>query len=270
MSFDAFRSAIAGAKVYELAHQLDMTIPVSPNHPGYKMALQRRHGDNVRADGASASNEMIVIGGHTGTHIDALSHVSQDGKLHGGVDAFANQTGGKHKLKGMETVKPFFCRGILADVAGYKGADALDPATKITADDLKATFAKQGVAEPGKGDCVIVRSGWTKHWGDTHNYLGHESGVPGPDVSAAAYLAEKGIAVTGHDSMAYEWLAPGAGHSLLPVHRIFLVENGIHIIENLNMDELAAAKIYEFLFVCLPLPFVGATGSPVRPVAIVS
>ena len=270
MSFDAFRSAVAGAKVYELAHHLDMSIPVSPNHPGYKMALQRRHGDNVRADGASASNEMILIGGHTGTHIDALSHVSQDGKLHDGVDAFANQTGGRHKQKGMETAQPLFCRGILADIAGLKGVDALEPGTKVTADDLKDAFAKQGVAEPAKGDCVIVRSGWSKHWGDAHSYLGHDSGVPGPDISAAAYLAEKGIAVTGHDSMAYEWLAPGAGHSLLPVHRIFLVENGIHIIENLNMDALAAARVYEFLFVCLPLPFVGATGSPVRPIAVVS
>ena len=68
--------------------------------------------------------------------------------------------------------------------------------------------------------------------------------------------------------MAYEHLPPGAGHALLPVHRSLLVEHGIHIIENLDMERLAADKIYEFLFVCLPLKFVGATGSPVRPIAV--
>ncbi|MGC1210814.1 MAG: cyclase family protein, partial [Micromonospora sp.] len=70
-------------------------MPCSPNHPGFRMSLIRRHGDMVRPDGGSAANEMIVTGGHVGTHVDALSHVSHDGKLHGGVDAAAAQTGGR-------------------------------------------------------------------------------------------------------------------------------------------------------------------------------
>ncbi len=99
-------------------------------------------------------------------------------------------------------------------------------------------------------------------------YLGHDSGVPGPDVSAGEWLAHMGASVTGHDSMAYEHLVPGAGHALLPVHRILLVEHGIHILENVNMEELAANRVYEFLFVCLPLKLAGGTGSPVRPIAV--
>ena len=68
--------------------------------------------------------------------------------------------------------------------------------------------------------------------------------------------------------MAFEQIPAGGGHRVLPVHRVLLVEHGIHIIENVNAEELAAARAYTFTFVCLPLRLVGATGSPVRPIAI--
>jgi hypothetical protein len=93
----------ANARVIDLANPIEAGMPVSPNHPGFKMALQRRHGDMVRADGGSAANEMIMIGGHTGTHVDALCHVSHQGKLHGGVDALGAQQGGRFRSLGVET-----------------------------------------------------------------------------------------------------------------------------------------------------------------------
>ncbi|MBV9120732.1 MAG: cyclase family protein [Chloroflexi bacterium] len=259
---------IGNARVFDLAHPLEQNMPVSPNHPGFRMALQRRHGDMVRPDGGSASNEMIVMGGHTGTHLDALCHVSQDGKLFGGIDAAAAQTGARFNKLGLETVPPFVCRGVLLDVAAYQGVDCLPAATPITAADLQATASAQGTSLAGVG-AVLVRSGWTRHWTSPHAYLGEESGVPGPDVSAAEFIANAGTKVTGHDSMAYECLAPGAGHRVLPVHRVLLVERGIHIIENVAMEELSRARQYEFLFVVASLKIVGGTGSPVRPLAIV-
>ncbi|MFN8534302.1 MAG: cyclase family protein [Dehalococcoidia bacterium] len=268
MTFAAWRPLLEASQVFDLSQPLEPTIPVSPNHPGFKMALLRRHGDSVRADGVTAANEMIVLGGHTGTHIDALSHVGYQGTLHGGVDAARAQTGGRFNQLGVETIEPILCRGVLLDVAGYRGVKTLPPAEKITADELRQVAERQGIAEPGTGDAVLIRSGWARHWGDPETYLGHESGVPGPDVSAAEYLAQRGVRVTGHDSMAYEWLAPGAGHSLLPAHKILLVDAGAHIIENVNMERIAAAGVYEFLFVCTPLRFVGATGCPVRPLAV--
>jgi kynurenine formamidase len=258
---------IAGGRVYELGHSLEPTIPVSPNHPGFRMSLLRRHGDLVRGDGGSASNEMIVMGGHTGTHLDALSHVSQDGKLHGGVDAMAAQTGGRFKELGLETVEPIFCRGVLLDVAGHRGVDALPAGEAITAEELEAVARAEGVELP-PGGAVLVRSGWARHWDDPPTYLGHASGVPGPDQGAAAWIAAARPRVTGHDSMAYEHLPPGAGHAFLPAHRVLLVEHGVHILENVDLERLAADRIYEFLFVCLPLRIVGATGSPVRPIAV--
>jgi kynurenine formamidase len=260
-------AGILHGQVFDLAHPLDATMPVSPNQPGYRMALLRRHGDVVRPDGGSAANEMLVLGGHSGTHLDALAHVSHDGQLFGGKDAEEAQKGGRFTHLGVETVAPIFCRGVLLDVAGWRGAPV--PAGEpITRADLEETALSQGIAELPKGGAVLVRSGWARHWADPLAYLGHASGVPGPDVAAAEWLVQAAPLVSGHDSMAYEHLPPGAGHALLPVHRLLLVEHGIHIIENLDLETLAAARVYEFLFVCLPLKFVGATGSPVRPIAV--
>jgi kynurenine formamidase len=65
-------------------------------------------------------------------------------------------------------------------------------------------------------------------------------------------------------------LPAGKGHSILPAHRVLLVEHGIYIIEAMALEELAAAEVYEFTFVLVPLRLIGATGSPVRPLALVS
>jgi kynurenine formamidase len=253
--------------VYDLAHPLDPAMPVSPNHPGYRMALLRRHGDVVRADGGSAANEMIVMGGHTGTHLDGLAHVSHNGKLHGGVDANVAQTGGRFSSLGMESVAPIVCRGVILDVAGACSSETLGAGAAVSAADLERVAAAQKTEVRGAG-AILVRTGWSRKWGDPEAYLGHNTGVPGIDVSGARWIASQSPRVAGGDTMAFEQIAPGQGHALLPVHGVLLVECGIHILENLDLERLAADKRYEFLFLCLPLPFVGATGSPVRPVAV--
>jgi kynurenine formamidase len=258
---------MAQAKIYDLAQPLEAQMPVSPNHPGFKLALMRRHGDMVRADGGSASNEMIMLGGHTGTHVDALCHVSHHDKLYGGVDAQAAQRGGRFSVHGVETIPITVCRGVMLDIPALKGVDALAPGTPITADDLRAAAARQNV-EVQTGDAVLIRSGWPKHWKDAPLFVGHEHGVPGPDESAAHWLVEHKARITGAETIAYECIYPEIGHALLPVHRILLVENGIHIIEVMNLTSLAENKVYEFLFVLTPLKVVGATGIPVRPIAL--
>jgi kynurenine formamidase len=243
-------------------------MPVSPNHPGFKMALMRRHGDMVRADGGSAANEMIMIGGHTGTHVDALCHVSHQGRLFGGQDAYEAQRGGRFSALGVEQIPIVVGRGVLLDVAGLHGVDVLPPAHPITAGELEAAASRQGV-DVRAGDAVLVRSGWALHWSDPERFLGHRDGVPGPDESAAEWLAGHRVRVTGAETIAYECIPAGQGDAFLPVHRLLLVEHGIHIIEGLNLTELAREAVFEFLFVLTPLKIVGATGSPVRPVAVV-
>ena len=120
------------------------------------------------------------------------------------------------------------------------------------------------------GDAALIRTGWARHFGNATAYLGHESGVPGPTEQAARWLVERGVRVTGADTIAYEHIPAGAGHSLLPVHRLLLVEHGIHIVEVMNLEQIAAAGVCEFLFILAPLKIVGATGSPVRPLAVVT
>lgn len=255
-----------GFEIYSLGRPLFNGMPQSPNHPPFRMSLQRRHGDFVRADGGSAASEIILTGGHVGTHVDALAHVSQDGRLHGGVDAFESQKGGTFSDFGVDTVGPFFCRGVLLDVPVRLGLDACEPAYEIRASDLAAAAEGLSIA---KGDVVLIRTGWGGRWADRDAFFGLDTGVPGPGEEAAKWLASLEIRAAGSDTIAFERIAPGAGHSLLPVHRILLVEAGIHIIETLDLEGLARSGAAEFLFVMAPLLIVGATGSPVTPLAVV-
>ncbi|TCJ97101.1 cyclase family protein [Nocardia alba] len=258
-----------GVRLIELGQPFFTGMPCSPNHPGFRMTLARRHGDMVRADGGSAAAEIIVTGGHVGTHIDALSHVSQDGLLHGGIDAARAQRGGGFSSHGAEQLPGFLCRGVLLDIAALHGTDILPGGYEITDTDLAAAADRAGITvEPG--DAVLLRTGWARRFDDAATYLGAASGVPGAGVAAARWLAERGIRATGADTTAYERLAPGAGHSLLPVHRILLVESGIPILEHLALEEIARQALPEFVFVLAPLRIVGGTGSPVRPLAAVT
>jgi len=267
---DPLMSAVAaGVRHVELGHPYFTGMPCSPNHPGFRMTLIRRHGDMVRPDGGSAANEIIVTGGHVGTHVDALSHVSDCGKLNGDVDAYEAQAGGRFKDKGAEQIPFMMTRGILLDIAGLHGVDTLPAGYAITAADLQNAAELAGVT-PRRGDVVLVRSGWARHFENQDVYLGQTDGVPGPNEEAAQWLADFGIVATGSDTTAYENIPAGKGHSVLPVHRILLVQNGIHIIEHLNLEDAAAQKLTEFTFVMAPLRIVGGTGSPVRPVAVVS
>lgn len=256
------------SRVYDLAQPFQNGMPQSPNHPRFHLALARRHGDGVREGGGSAAGEILVLGGHVGTHVDALCHVSQDGLLHGGVNADDAQRGGRFSELGIDTVAPFVARGILLDIARLLGVDILPGGTAITAGQLEAAAERAGV-RPRHGDVVLVRTGWARNWDDADAFVGAASGVPGPGEEAAAWLATYGIRATGTDTIAYETLAPGAGHARLPVHRLLLVEHGIHIIETLQLEELARDGVGEFLFVAAPLKIVGGTGSPLRPLALV-
>lgn len=267
MSLNSLLGALGKTRVFDLAQPIEAGMPVSPNHPGFKMALQRRHGDTVRAGGGSAANEMMMLGGHTGTHIDALCHVSHGGKLHGNVDAYEAQKGGRFQSHGVEKIPITVARGVLFDIPGLRGIDCLAPGEAITASDLESAARRQGI-ECREGDVALIRSGWTKHWGDPETFLGHQGGVPGPDESAAAWMIERRVRMTGAETIAYEWIPAGRGHALLPVHRMLLVETGVHIMEGMNLAPLSEAGVFEFLFVVAPLKIVGATGVPVRPFAI--
>lgn len=262
-------AALADARVVDLAQPMRRGMPQSPNHPPFQMALVRRHGDYVRADGGSAANEIIVTGGHVGTHVDALAHVSHDGRLHGGVEADAVMSHEGFSQHGIDTFTPYVGRGVLLDVARLHGVDVLPAGYGVTAEDLAGAAQAAGV-EVREGDAVLIGTGWSRRWNDGPAFIGHDDGVPGPDVSAAQWLADRGVRVAGGETIAFEQIKPGEGHALLPVHRMFLVEHGINIVETMKLDELLDAGVAEFLLVLAPLRVVGATGAPVRPLAVLT
>lgn len=261
--------ALAGARVIDLSHPYLRGMPVSPNHPPFQMTLIRRHGDMVREDGGSAANEVIITGGHVGTHLDALGHVSHDGLLHGGVDAAAAQSHLGLGVLGIETVAPIVCRGILLDIAALHGKPVVAAGHEITPEELDAAAQAAGV-DVRAGDAVLIRTGWATHWEDPEAFRGIATGTPGPGEEGARWLAERGVRLAGAETIAFEVTRPRRGHAVLPAHRVLLVEAGIHIIEVMNLSDLAASGAAEFAFIVSPLRIVGATGSPVRPIALVA
>lgn len=260
-----------GVEILDLSHPLFKGMPQSLRHPGFEHAITRRHGDAgaVRFDGSSGATDMIVMGTHLATHIDALAHISQDGKLHGGVDAGEAQSSGRFVQHGIETVAPFLTRGILLDVARAKGVRTLPPAYEITREDLAEAAEAAGVL-PTPGCVVLIRTGWSVHWPDRDAFMGGVDGVPGIGASGAEWLAGFGPRACGDDTIAFD-VVPAGGDPmhLLPSHRILIVEGGIHIIELMNLEGISERGVHEFCFVLSPLRIVGATASPVRPLAVI-
>ena len=267
---DALLAALgAGVRVYDLARPMEVGMPQSPNHPQFRLTMPRRHGDMVRDDGGSAANDLLVTGTHVGTHVDALGHVSHCGELYGGVSAEETQRGGRLNTHGVDTIRPVVCRGILLDVPAALGVECCAPGQEITAADLDRAVQRQGTV-PGPGEVVLVRSGWGSRWGSGAAFVGAQSGVPGVAEEGARWLAAHSPRAVGADTIAFERIVPGVGHALLPAHRVLLVESGVNIIETMDLEVLAADAVHEFLFVMTPLNLVGATGSPVRPLALVA
>lgn len=265
---DALLDAVtAGVQVFDLSRQLRVGMPQSHNHPQFWHTLPRRHGDMVRTDGGSAANDLITMGTHVGTHIDALAHVSHDGLLNGGANAQDSCLGGKYVEHGVHTIEPMVRRGLLLDVPRSLGMDDLPGGHEVTVDQLEKCVEAQGTPV-GEGDVVFIRTGWGKKFAEGAAYMGHDTGVPGIGEPGALWLAEKKVHATGSDTIAFEVQHPGAPHTVLPAHRVLLVDSGIYIIEALDLEEAADAGAHEFTLFLAPLNIYGATGSPVRPLAM--
>jgi kynurenine formamidase len=251
------------AKVYDLAQPYYVGMPHHPVHPPFLFGLNKKHGEYVAPGGGSSASEALGLGGHVGTHIDALCHFSKDGKLHGGHTAAEVQSysAGLSTLS-IDTVTPILRRGVLLDIAGHQGADALPADFMISPDHLETVARAQGV-EIRRGDVVLLRTGWARYWDDAARFIAQVRG-PGPGEAAARWLSARAIFAAGSDTVAFEFVP---AHPM-PVHVHLLVESGIHIIECLNLEQLAAERVYEFLFVAAPLKIRGGTGSPIRALAV--
>ena len=245
-------------RIYDLAQPYFTGMPHHPTHPPFLFGLVKQHGEYVTPAGNSSASDALALGSHNGTHIDALSHFSCGGKLHGGFDVVAEQsyTGGMRKHSA-DTIEPIYRRGVLLDFA----ADGPLPADRtITPADLDAAAR----VEIRPGDVVLLRTGWAQYFADPARFVSQVRG-PGPGLAGARWLSDRGIFAAGSDTLAFEKV-PDAD---MPVHVHLLCESGIHIIENLDLEQLARDRVYEFTFIAAPLKIQGATGAPVRPIAVV-
>ena len=254
--------ALAAARVFDIGQPYFPGMPHHPAHPPFLQGLTKAHGEYCFAGGGSSAAESIALGGHVGTHIDALCHFSRDGLLHGGFSAEeAASPGPGYGRHGVETIAPIVRRGVLLDAAGARGVEILPEDASLGADELERIASRQEV-EIRAGDVVLVRTGWGRLWGDARAYINGVRG-PRPDAAAPHRLSGKRIFARGSDTIAFEVIPNPA----MPVHIHLLVESGIHILEALDLEGLAAARVYEFAFVAAPLKIVGGTGAPIRPLA---
>ena len=261
---------VLGRRVYDLEQPRTSRMPIHPAHrPGYLYHLHRRHRDTYdpqhQGPRSGASGTLLMME-HSGTHIDALSHQASDLTLYGGIEVTPRvETPLGFTAHGIETMAPIVARGVLLDVAAARGTDPLPPHYRVTAADLEAAANRAGIAVR-QGDALLVRTGYARIWDDEARYLS----AAGVGREGSLWAAERKVGCVGTDNMTWDEIEerdPETGAGLFG-HLHLLARCGIPIIENLMLEDLSRDGLSEFLFVCAPLKCVGATGSPVRPIAI--
>jgi kynurenine formamidase len=261
---------LARARTFDLEQPRFAGMPIHPAHkPGYLYALHRRHRDTYRPQQhgpRSGSSGILTMMEHSGTHIDALCHQACDLRLHGNVAVEEVERSDGFTAYGAETMAPIVGRGVLLDVARWKQVELLPQNYAITADDLIGC-ARDTDVMPNAGDVLLVRTGFATRWLAEAEYLN----AAGVSKSANIWVAEQKVRAVGADNMAWDCMSERDPDTKMALfgHAHLLVTHGIHIIENLNLEELASAGHREFCFVAIPLKFRGATGSPVRPLALI-
>jgi len=222
--------------------------------------------------GPFAANELRAHEGYfngeldqVGTQFDALGHIGVGERFYNGFHL--SDLGDQHGLThlGVEHVGPIVTRGVLIDVAGYKGVERLEGGYEITAADLEGALARQGT-EIREGDAVLFHTGWGALW-DADKVAFNGPG-PGIGLEAAQFLIDKKIVMVGSDNGGVE-VVPNPDPTLaFPVHQLLITQNGIYILEAIITEDLARDSAYEFAFVFAPLRLKGASGSPGNPIAI--
>ena len=270
-------SSIRSGKIYDLSVEYFVGMPSfhQLGDPSYQYWLTHTpHGtivDNPNGLGEAMNKKVSYTGDaismytHMGTHIDALNHFGLNGKIWNGFSPEEHLGDKGWKKTGAETIPPIIARGILLDIPAYKQTENLSPNYRITADDIKGAALKQNI-DIKKGDVVLIRTGQAVHYDEAEKYL---HAYPGINLSAVKYLAEeKEVMLLGADNLSFEAFPPERNDNWVPVHTYLLAEKGIMFIEQMYLEDLSKDSIFEFTFIAASLKLRGASGSPMRPLAI--
>src|SRR5262245_28120209 len=270
---------VTGARVFDLAPVWDENSTIASVNPPYSMFLNATHSSTFGTFGdgkLSFTSEIQQFSGqHGAPSIDAIGHIGREGKLFGGVDAFAATADtrgiGRSGVGANLDIAHYpngrlVTRGVMLDVARFINGNLtpLPDQFEITAQHLDRTAKAQKV-DLERGDTILIRTGWGQYFSANSDlYKGDNS--PGPGVDGARFLVQAGAAAVGADTLTFEQrppiFMPGTPQfQVFPVHMLLIADNGINIIENYFLEELADARVYEFLLVVPPLKIRGGTGS---------
>jgi kynurenine formamidase len=262
-------SLVRTGKVYSLAIPLQSeNVPVLPPRSAPQHYMRMDGGDYAaglkRKGGFQTSDDYIALGTHTTTHIDALAHVWYDDRLYNDFSAnTVRSNGAKHC--GIDKLRHLVGRGVLIDLCAHRNVPHLASGDIIKPEHIEDCAKAQGT-EIRQGDILLVRTGWM----GVFKRDGREAffkGEPGIGRNAAEWIGNKGVAAVGCDNWGVE-VIPVEGDIPGPVHRRLIRDFGVYLMELFDLDELAADRVHEFLFVAAPLRITGGVGSPLNPLAI--
>jgi len=263
--------------VYDLDPGRWPGMPIWAGHPPFQVMTYRTP-NGIRVGGdqewLNGQNNQVKVGliselmmgtNHTGSHVDALGHITiEDDSWHNG-NTTDNLSDFGPTVGDAASMSPFITRGLMVDVAAHLGVQRLAKSHPITLEEFQGALDAQSL-EVREGDVVLVRTGQMSVWPDKEKMA--ETIGAGITREVAQYCVERNVRGVGTDTEACEVMPsiePGHPH---PVHEVLLIRAGIHIFENIYLEDLSHAKAGSFLFLALPLKVVGATGSMLRPLAI--
>ena len=219
-----------------------------------------RYFEHDAPEGVGAVDDSITMTLHHGTQIDSFAHVHYKGQIYNGFKESEHFGLEGWERGGAEKIPPIIGHGIMIDVAAFKGLERLPPEYSITIEDLQQTLKAQNT-QLQKNTIVFIRTGLMSVWPNADELYAPN---PGLTVASAGWLVDQGAVLIGGDNTSLE-RTPLQDQS---VHIHLLVERGVNLIEQLNLEALSKDKIYEFLAIALPLKFRGGAGSPIRVIAV--
>jgi len=257
---------IKTGKTYALGIETNAKTPAYPPRTFKVLVLQPGQSgtDGIGPNKVTYNDDIIEGWVGIGSQIDGLGHIGVGWTYYNGLKSNDFAAADGLKKLGIEKVPPIVTRGVLLDMAAYYNTDVVKEGTAFNVKEIDEVAKKQGV-EIRQGDVVIFHTGWTSLIGKDDKRYG--AGEPGVGVEGAKYLVSKGVVAVGSDTWAVEAL-PSESKDVFPVHQIFLPMSGTYILENMNTDQLAADKGYEFLFVLGVPKITGAVQGIINPVAI--
>jgi kynurenine formamidase len=244
-------------RLYDLGRELHEEIPVFPGRFFRQTLVTTAHHANrsepVGENEVNWVTEQVSATMQLGTHLDALSHLQIGERGYNGWSvAELAETAGVKRL-GVETVPQIVTRGWLVDVAPRVPGDVIG-------------VAELGGIDPEPGDAVLFHTGWGANWEDPEAYL---AGEPGPGLELAAWLVERGVALTGCDTWSYGPVPAEDPDRPFEVPQILNVRHGVFIVENLDLSDLVGDGVRQFALVLTHPKLRGATGAWTSPIALV-